>query len=314
MSTRKQPLISVLLPFYRESEIFFTTSVESILGQSFPDFEVILICDDPSNQNLINAARRFEKIDSRVKVEINNHNYGLTRSLNKGIQLARGSYICRMDADDVSSKTRFEDQLNIMDKEGFDLVGGNVEVIDESGETLYSTDNPFCSSETMAKALRWNNCIPHPTWMGKRSVFATGYRNIPLCEDYDFLLRSALAGKKLGLCPNIVLKYRMTNSSISRNSMYKQYLSQRFLTKKYKNKHDFDIPELLAFIDCHDNAQRSNNYIKANSLFNKALESLANRRVVKGLGGLVRCSTLSLGYIDKIRRLGLASATLKLGK
>lgn len=314
MKDERNPLVTVLLPFFREDKKLFEESVSSILYQTHTNLEIILLCDDPANQQLLRCADSFCDQDKRVRLEVNNRNRGLTFSLNKGIDLANGAFICRMDADDISSRSRIEKQVSFLRSQNLDLVGGNVEVIDECGRTLYKTNNPSCPEKTMAKALAWNNCIPHPTWLGKRDVFSLKYRNVPLCEDYDFLLRSSLAGKKLGLHPDVILKYRMTSSSISRSNMFEQYLSQRFLTKSYKRGEEADLADLSSFVERHANPLQSSKYSKANLFFNEALEHLSSGRIAKGLTELAHCSLTSPYYVDKARRLCLAAATLKLNK
>lgn len=89
------------------------------------------------------------------------------------------------------------------------------------------------------KCIKYNQVISHPTWFGKKEVFEQleGYRQMPLCEDYDFTLRAILKGYKISNLNEVVLKYRMTSDSISRSNLFEQYLYGCYITKQYsKNK------------------------------------------------------------------------------
>src|SRR5438094_2743094 len=97
------PLISVLLPVYNASA-YLATAIESILTQTFRNYELIII-NDGSTDDSLSIIRSFT--DDRIKLIDNPANIGLIESLNKGIDLARGKYIARMDADDISLPTRF---------------------------------------------------------------------------------------------------------------------------------------------------------------------------------------------------------------
>lgn len=301
------PTVSVVMSAYRESPSVVSEAVESILAQTFSDFEFLIALDDPSNEMLFAHLHTLEACDGRIHVYVNPDNLGLAQSLNHAISHARGKYICRMDADDIALPTRIEQQLNYLLSYDLDLVGGRMMVMGDDGRDLYETPVLPADSHTVAKALRWNNCVPHPTWLGKRSVFEHGYRTVPLCEDYDFLLRAVLRGDRLGNCPHTVLKYRMSDSSISRDNLYEQYLYQVVLTRAYKNGSVVEIGEAKSWASTHRREGASRRYSRANELFNHGLEDLRQKHLLAAAFNLASVPITSLAYLDKVFRLVMAS-------
>ena len=102
--------VSVIMATYKEPENLLRQAIESILNQSYKDFEFIIILDNPGNKEHIEIVKSYQKQDSRIRFYINEKNAGLTATLNRGIELSRGKYICRMDADDISMPERIQDQ------------------------------------------------------------------------------------------------------------------------------------------------------------------------------------------------------------
>lgn len=303
----KKPLISVLMTAYNEPEDHFKQALESILNQSFRDFEVVLIIDNPDNAILINTARSYEKKDERIRLFINEINLGLAASLNNGIDKAEGDYICRMDSDDISDEDRLAFQLFFLEENNLDLVGGQMRVIDDIGNALYRTGRLPNDPTKIKRTLKWNNCVPHPTWFAKKEVFTQKYRIISLCEDYDFLIRAVFAGYKLGNCSVEVLSYRMSQNSISRNNLYRQYLSQRFLCKEYRRKKEVCVEELSDWVRKKNTWSRSQRYVKANRVFNAATCQLSKGKIFIGVGNLIKIPILSFDYCCKLARLCVSS-------
>lgn len=116
-----------------------------------------------------------------------------------------------------------------------DFLSGYVEVIDENDAVLYNMDNLPVTHKDIVRKMRVNNCMPHPAWLFKKSAYIAlnGYADIQGCEDYDLLLRAIDSGYQLGNCNQIILKYRLSRQSISRDNLYKQYLMMRYIQDKY---------------------------------------------------------------------------------
>ena len=103
--------VSVIMSAFNEEIEYIQLAIDSILNQTFKDFEFIIILDNPSNETLKNYLISRKQEDCRIKFYANEKNIGLANCLNKGISLAKGDLICRMDADDISLPNRLEIQV-----------------------------------------------------------------------------------------------------------------------------------------------------------------------------------------------------------
>lgn len=296
--------ISVIMATYKEDINLLKEAIESIINQTYSNFEYIIILDNPNNQEHIKCINDYMKQDKRIRFYINEKNMGLTNTLNRGLSLAKGKYICRMDADDVSLENRFEIQKVYLEKNGYDLIGGISQMIDEFGNPIYSIKKVPTDMNKIKKALRYNQIISHPTWFGKKEVFdrMDGYRNMPLCEDYDFTLRAVLAGYKISNINKTVLKYRMTSSSVSRSNLFEQYLFARYITKIYSNNNIASIDEAKEYVQRKNNEKKSKRYLKANVRFNDALRDIEEKKYIKFFKDGILLTFTSLSYLDKIYR------------
>ena len=108
--------VSVLMSVYNEPEEWMRVAIDSILGQTFTDFEFIIINDNPKRKLNREILSDYAKQDKRIVILENEENIGLTKSLNKGLKVAKGKYIARMDADDISLSDRLEKQVNFMEE------------------------------------------------------------------------------------------------------------------------------------------------------------------------------------------------------
>ncbi|MEW8956830.1 glycosyltransferase family 2 protein, partial [Clostridium sp.] len=111
----RNPKISIIMAAYNETRQWLSKAIESILNQSYRDFEFIIILDNPKNQELKDLITEYLKKDGRIKFFINEENLGLIKSLNKGIKEAKGEYIGRMDADDICYLNRLQVQLDFLE-------------------------------------------------------------------------------------------------------------------------------------------------------------------------------------------------------
>lgn len=132
------PAISVVMSVYN-GEAFLAEAVESILNQTLPDFEFVII-NDGSNDKTAEILSDYAKRDPRVRV-FPQENKGRAKSLNRGIDLARAPVIARMDADDIAFPSRFEQQLELLTAQpDIGLLGGAVELVTGNGGSLVCTD------------------------------------------------------------------------------------------------------------------------------------------------------------------------------
>lgn len=302
-------MISVIMSTYKEEESQLRQSIESILHQTYKDFEYVIILDYPENEVHRRIINEYASKDTRIRFYPNEANMGLARSLNRGLKLAKGEYIARMDADDISLPNRFEIQFNYLESHHLDLIGGLTEVIDDNSKTLYKINKVPSDSEKIKKALHYGQVIAHPTWFGKKQVFddLRGYRLIPLCEDTDFALRAVLLGYKLSNINEVVLKYRMSSNSVSRSNLYEQYLYLRFITDAYKHGKVANVADAMDYVQAHNDERTAKKYSESNVLFNQMLKEMRTKQVIPFIGHGFQLLVHSRPFLDRIRRFAMLS-------
>ncbi len=207
------PAITVLMPVYN-AEKYLKQAIESILNQTFTDFEFLII-NDCSTDNSLKIIRQMHDVDNRIRLVNNEKNLKLTSSLNKGIDLAKGKYIARMDADDISMPQRLEKQYEFMERyHEIGICGTWVQSFGlENAIAKYETkdiyiklkmlhESHFCHPSVIirTKILKQHNLYYNPNYL--------------YSEDYEFWCR-ALKYTKFANIPEILLKYRKSKNSIS---------------------------------------------------------------------------------------------------
>lgn len=302
-------MISVIMSTYKEDERLLRESIESILNQTYRDFEYIIILDYPDNDVHKSVIEEYALKDDRIHFYINEKNMGLTDSLNRGLSLCHGEYIARMDADDISLPDRLERQMKYLEKNHYDLIGGITEMINENGSLLYSIKSVPTDPKKINKALRYSQCIAHPTWLGRKEVFEknAGYRHMPLCEDYDFTLRAVLNGFVVSNLNEAVLKYRMTSNSISRSNLFEQYLYMSYITNEYKNNRIASVDKAYAYVQQHLNEKDSDKYLKTNVIFNRMLQEMSDKQFLSFIKDGFCLLFSSKYYLNKIYRFMMLS-------
>lgn len=214
MVSKHEPTVTVAIPVYN-AELYLREALESVLSQSYEDFEVIVI-NDGSTDGSLAILREYEASDSRVRV-ISRDNMGLITTLNEIIDNARGDYIARMDADDICMPDRFERQIKFL-KENPQVVcvGSKTLLIDDRGYPIC----PFHESKDHLAAdaanMAGKTSICHPTAMMRReAVIRVGgyHKKYKHAEDIDLWLRLAETGEIYSM-GEILLKYRQHLDSI----------------------------------------------------------------------------------------------------
>jgi glycosyltransferase involved in cell wall biosynthesis len=201
-------------------------SIESVLRQSFGDFEFLII-DDASSDGSADILREFAGREARIRVHTNAANIGLTRSLNIGLELAQGAYIARQDADDVSLPTRLEVQKDILDANAnVVLVSGRVETIDSQGNiTVKLRPSRPAPSEVIPWMLLFYNYLQGhsvATFRRDAAMKVGGYDpDFRTSQDYELWLRMSRLGA-IQVPETMLLQLRMHDASISRRSRESQ--------------------------------------------------------------------------------------------
>jgi hypothetical protein len=210
----------------RDGERFLSEAVESILDQTMRDFELIVVDDastDRSAEILASHARR----DPRLRVLRVDASAGLAGALNLGCEVARGTLVARMDADDVAAPDRLERQVAFLGEHGqVAVVGGAATLIAETG-VPHEVRRPPLDDARIRATLRRRNCMIHPTVTMRRDVLCDtgGYRAAFVnAEDYDLWLRLAERHRFANL-PDAVLRYRVHRGQASFQGLEQQVLS-----------------------------------------------------------------------------------------
>lgn len=213
MTIVKTPLISVVMSVYNDAK-HVDTAIQSILDQSIQDFEFIII-DDGSSDNSKILIERYSNLDSRIKFLKNEVNKGLAYSLNRGIKLAKGKYIARMDADDISLTERFEKQLDFFDKyPDTDILGTAALLIDKNCKIITKKKMPISNTE-MYPFLYFNSCFFHPSIMAKKSFFLPNNlynEDLRRAQDW-YLWVENFDNFKYRNLEDYLIKYRIDSSS-----------------------------------------------------------------------------------------------------
>jgi glycosyltransferase involved in cell wall biosynthesis len=223
------PLVTVLMPVYN-GEKYLREAIESILNQTFSDFE-FLILDDGSTDNSLDIIQSYK--DSRIRVVQNDENLRLIATLNKGIQLAQGEYIARMDCDDISLPKRLERQVEFMNlNPDVGICGSWVKTIGEKKGYLWNFPTSF--SEIKTKLL-FRCTFAHPSIMIRKSMFTKHNlyydSNYLHAEDFELWQRSC-EYFSLRNIPEVLLKYRILSSSISHSNSEIQSMTLRRIHEK----------------------------------------------------------------------------------
>lgn len=214
------PKVSVIMSVYN-SERFLGQAIDSILGQTYRDFE-FLIVDDGSTDSSAAIVRSYS--DERIRV-ISQNNIGLTRSLNRAINLASGEYIARQDADDISESDRLEKQVAALDAEASTvLVSGNLRYFSEAWSSPTESNRAVPPLLVNWLLLFYNHIGGHSQVMFRRDVAARlgGYdEGIRYSQDYDLWLRMTEQGK-VTILPTVLLNFRHHDANISKTAAKEQ--------------------------------------------------------------------------------------------
>jgi hypothetical protein len=218
------PRVSVVMPV-RNGGSYLEPAVASILGQTFTDFEFVII-DDGSTDSTAEVLRRFQAADTRVRVH-HREQAGVVASLNRGCDLARAAYIARMDADDIAFPERLARQVEFLDRHPrVAVVGSAVVRIDASGREIKRNTCPTSHPDIVA-ALREYVCFTHPSVLVRAAALRAvgGYRRAYRdAEDYDLWLRLA-ERYELANLSDPLLYYRIYPGQVSVRQLDQQILS-----------------------------------------------------------------------------------------
>lgn len=293
-----QPLVSVVMPM-RNAESFLPDSVGSILRQTYRNFEFVIL-DDDSSDGSADAVKSFN--DKRIRLLRNERQMGVAESLNRGLEEARGKYIARMDADDISMPERLARQVAYLE-ENTSIAAVGTRVAFFGGPKLMPDLRP-CTNTVCGAFLIFGTPIVHPSAMMRKALLnecGLMYRSdFSRSEDYDLWARMDGFGGLSNL-PEVMLKYRLHMQSVTSQFQETMVVQHRIIMNRVLKNRRIDITEAeLDLLSSIAHCERSASFpklIAASSLLKKIMsaepEAPVAMRHAAGVAWLRYCSNNS---------------------
>lgn len=227
-------LVSVIIPFYKKHQ-FLKRAIESVLNQTYQKFEIIIIHDDPEDNNF-ELIEEIKKKDQRILISRNKENIGAGLSRNVGIDMSSGKYIAFLDADDIWYKDKLSNQIKFMEKNNFEFSHTSYEIIDLFEKKI--------SNRIAPPKLDYNQLVKScdiglsSVILEKRILKNFRFPSLKTKEDFVLWLLLARSGIRIYSLPQILMKWRKTRNSLSDNvyqkisdgyKVYKYHLNFNFL-------------------------------------------------------------------------------------
>lgn len=238
------------------NEKFIKQSIDSILKQTFSNFELIII-NDGSTDNTTNILKEYYIKDNRIKIINNKSNIGLTKSLNIGLAQASGKYIARLDADDISLPERIMKQYTYLEKNSDIFLCATRSIyINTEGNTLGEDE----LTTDVQNQLKEKNCLTHSSIMFRNTGFK--YRDkFYFSQDYDLYLNLLSKGLEISVINEFLVKRIVDSNAISYKRKSKQKLFSKIANKFYRQRKNegydhydsFDENLILSGDDINDN-------------------------------------------------------------
>lgn len=235
IQNKKEPKVSVIMSTYNTKEEYLTKSIDSILNQTYKNFEFIIICD--GSEKDLEIIKKYD--DNRIKIIENKVNKGLPYSLNEALKIAEGKYIARMDSDDIALKDRLKEQVDFLETHN------DIDICSMFCKK-FGKDNgvdvlPYTKNNLLKIHLIFRNALVHPLIMMRREFIIINnlyYNEKVLCsQDFELWNRCKEIGK-IQIIPKVGLLYRIHDNQISTEkkqkqlNYYKQILENNFISFK----------------------------------------------------------------------------------
>lgn len=270
----KEIFVSVIMPVYNTNHTFISKSIESILKQSHKNFEFIII-DDCSNDSLtINVLKRFD-FDNRVRVVFNKKREGIAYSLNKGLSLAKGKYIFRMDSDDISKLRRLEFSIDYMEK------NSQISILGTNGVFLGGKKSPIIMPRTDVQIKYWflfTSSLIHPSIVFRKDfIDAHSIRyNSVASQDYELWIRCLTNYNcKFYNLRKLLINYRFHDNQITKTNSINNnntFELSRLKLQKFYNLTD-DNKDFLKLMSLTSSQFQMNNF----NFYKKQIMNIINK-------------------------------------
>ena len=245
------PRVTVLLPVYN-SEKYISECIDSIIEQTYTDWEMLIIDEFESSKACTDIIKKYCTLDPRIKLIKNDIKLGLAESLNKGMRLAKGEYIARMDADDLSHPDRLKKQVEYMDSHPDIIVLGTYQ--HHFGVDTDWVHKPPIEKEQCKSNMLFFCDLCHSTLMLRKKVFIENelfYNNKFLAEDFELWGRVICHGEIANL-PEVLGEYRVGEDNITlekKDRLHKE--SGELVAKAVKQTLGYEIPSDRRFLFCN---------------------------------------------------------------
>jgi teichuronic acid biosynthesis glycosyltransferase TuaG len=233
-------LISVIIPYYKKKE-YITSSINSVLNQTYKNLEIIIIYDDLNKEDL-NLLKKIKKKDKRIKIYINKKNLGAGRSRNKGIKLSKGIFVAFLDSDDLWKKNKLKKQIFFMKKNGINASHTSYTIINSNNKIVGSRN-----AKDMSYKLLLKSCdIGLSTVVLKKEIITSKikFANIKTKEDYVLWLKITVNNNKIFALKDNLTKWRKLEDSLSSSKLQKIY-DGYLVYRKYMN---FNLLKSFGFL------------------------------------------------------------------
>lgn len=313
------PKVTVLMPVYNAGK-FLREAIDSILNQTFKDFEFLII-NDGSTDKTAQILQSYH--DPRIKIVDNKVNIGLTRSLNKGLKIAKGKYIARMDADDISLPDRLEKQLPILEEdENIGLISSRITLIDENNNEMgdWHTDRKNNSPEEIFYTLFFENCLAHSSVFYIKDIVLKigGYNeSFEKAQDYQLWARLAKSVKIVKIRKmEVKIRIHAKNTNLQIIKLQDFYAEKTFLTNVKNLLSEKINSDLLLSVKYNNSAAKvsKNNLFDVLNTFNKINRQLINtapsfldKKKLRRCGQKKRYKILKKSFVRKLTLNGLLS-------
>lgn len=240
--------VSVIMTFFNESAALLKRSVDSILNQTFQDFEFIIIAGNPENISGIEFLKGMSSGNNKIIFQIAEKKLLMTVCLNRAIRLAKGKYIALQESDDESLPERLERELAIMENnEAIDVVGTAIAYINDADKRLlvkrFYPEHP-------RKAFNRFTAIAHPTYLLKKELFERyGYYNeseeVRHSPDHELWCRWIIQGVRFYNIPEVMFNYFQSSANGRNKNAKKTLRSVVRIKKQYAGKMNFSLRDHL---------------------------------------------------------------------
>jgi len=234
------PLVSVIIPAYNADK-YLGEAIDSILSQTYKNIEVIII-DDASTDGTLKIIREYQLKDERIRLYSNKKNVGIGANRARGIELAKGKYICWQDADDVSLLDRISNQVDYLDRhKSVGIVGGFIHFFDENGDSVIRRYDEH-DAALRNKIFRYNP-VAQPASMARAEVYnevGTYDSKYVVSEDLEMIFRIGVKYKFANI-QKVVLKYRQSTNSLTRTNLQKMEKATLILRQQYSKNTEYNF-------------------------------------------------------------------------